>query len=109
MTIGHTYELLKAGDWACAWGEPATLAAISLELATVLAPHLAPDADAIAVRTVSDFEDATRLWARLAGRLDHGLRIDADGRVGPAHRAGGGVGLRFRELMTERLLMTMEA
>jgi hypothetical protein len=108
MTIERAYELLNGGDWACAWGEPETLAAVSLELAGVLEPGLAGEADAISSRALHDFADATRRWARLASRLEHGLRIDPQGRLGPAHHEGTDMGFKLRELMTMQLLAAMD-
>lgn len=108
MTIERAYELVNGGDWACAWGEPETLATVSLELAMVLEPELAGEADAIATAAHRDLSAATLRWARLAGRLEHGLHLGTDGKLGPVHRGGGGGGFRFRELMTMQLLAAME-
>ena len=66
----ETWDLLNAGDWACAHGDAEALGRVARELAPRLRRSgLARDADRIANIAVRDLGGASRQWSQLAGRL----------------------------------------
>ena len=63
------WDLLHAGDWACAHGDDEALARASGQLAGTLEPRLARVAERIQRLAAYDLAAASTLWGQLASRL----------------------------------------
>jgi hypothetical protein len=63
------WELMHAGDWACANGDDEGLARIAVTLARSVAGRLRRAALAVARAAPNDLDDATRRWSDLTDVL----------------------------------------
>jgi len=69
MSTRRIDELVSSGDWACAYGEPASLRQVCWELARTCAPAMAQRARLIAKLAHGDMWRAVEEWDELAADL----------------------------------------
>ena len=66
------WDLLNAGDWACAHGDAEALGRVARSLALLAgSAGLAADASRVAAVAPVDLDRASSQWSRLAVRLRH--------------------------------------
>lgn len=71
------WELLHAGDWACAQGDGGALARVAADLAGQVGEHHVKVARLVANLATRDLDAATSLWGELAASLRRRLGATA--------------------------------
>ncbi len=69
MRTEALWDLLHAGDWACAYADDEALARVATALSARLGGRQRLDALSIAAAAVVDMDDATLRWAELTDEL----------------------------------------